>query len=258
MLKTIRFGWESRRAWWFIATARSRERFARTTLGSIWLGISNLLSVFILALVYHKVFKIDDFTSFLLYLGVGLGGWSGITSAIEAAPKLLRSNNINLKNTNIHPIFYTLEEWAFQSQTFFQSFGLLLIAFVPFKPTIFWNLLVFGPLPIVNLLLFMLWIPLLISLLGAEYEDLFQLVPVFLQMSFLLSPILYKKETLGELQWTAHINPFYQIINNMRTALLEGAININSELTITIINLMGITISISILEHRRHKLPFLV
>ena len=36
-------------------------RFARTFFGSFWLGLSNLLSIAALALVYGAVFKVQDF-----------------------------------------------------------------------------------------------------------------------------------------------------------------------------------------------------
>ena len=54
---TVHDAWRMRRAWWFTATARTRARFARTFLGSFWLGLSNLLSIAALALVYGTVFK---------------------------------------------------------------------------------------------------------------------------------------------------------------------------------------------------------
>ena len=114
------FAWRSRRAWWFTATARTRERFARTALGSFWLGLSNLFSIAALSVVYGAVFKVDDFNSYVVYLGLGLVVWNAIAGALQSAPNLLRMNAKNIKNSNLHPIFYTLEEWAFQTQTFFQ------------------------------------------------------------------------------------------------------------------------------------------
>ena len=48
---------------WFTATARTRARFART-FGKFWLGLSNLLSIGALALVYGTVFKVQDFSTY--------------------------------------------------------------------------------------------------------------------------------------------------------------------------------------------------
>ena len=86
VLATLCDGWRMRRAWWFTATARTKARFARTTLGSFWLGLSNLLSIAALALVYGTVFKVQDFNTYVVYLGLGLVVWNGISSAISSAP----------------------------------------------------------------------------------------------------------------------------------------------------------------------------
>ena len=50
-----------RKVWWFTAWSRTEERFARTSLGSFWLGLSNLLSISLLSVVYGTVFKVDNF-----------------------------------------------------------------------------------------------------------------------------------------------------------------------------------------------------
>ena len=256
--KALRFAWSSRQAWWFTATARTRDRFARTTLGSFWLGISNLLSISVLAVVYGTVFKVQDFNSYVVYLGTGLVIWNTIAGAVQSAPNLLRSNSGNLKNTNIHPIFYSLEEWAFQAQTFFQSFGLVLLALMAFQPTLPLHLISAGLLPLINLLLFIYWFPLLLCLLGAHFEDLYQLVPVALQVMFLLSPILYKKEALGTLGWTADINPLYRVLSNIRHALIEGQLKLDHALPLLLLNIIGTWFSVWLLERQRRYLPFLV
>jgi len=256
--KALRFAWDSRRAWWFTATARTRERFARTVLGSFWLGLSNMLSIAVLALVYGTVFKVADFKSYVVYLGTGLVIWNTIAAAVQSAPNLFRTNAGNIKNTNINPIFYSLEEWAFQAQTFLQSFGLVVLALMLFQPTLPVHLITSGILPLLNLLLFIYWFPLLLCLLGAQYEDFFQLVPVILQLIFLLSPILYKKEALGFLAWTADLNPLYPVLNNLRHALIQGDLRISQALIILLLNLLGILSSVRLLVRQRRILPFQV
>lgn len=257
-INTLRFAWSSRRAWWFTATARTRDRFARTTLGSFWLGLSNLLSVAVLAVVYGTVFKVQDFNSYVVYLGTGLVTWNAMAGAVQSAPNLFRSNAGNLKNINIHPIFYTLEEWSFQAQSFFQSFGLVLIVLTMFQPSLIINLLTAGILPLINLLLFIYWFPLLLCLLGAHFEDLFQLIPIVLQLMFLLTPILYKKKALGELSWTADLNPLYAVLSNLRHALISGELEVTRSLLILALNALGVLASITVLEKQRKQLPFLV
>ena len=258
VLSTLREAWLARRAWWFTATARTRARFARTVLGSFWLGLSNLLSIAVLAVVYGTVFKVQDFSSYVVYLGLGLVVWNGISAAIGSAPGLFEHNQVNVHNTNLNPIFYVLEEWAFQLQTFVQSFVLVVLALSWFQHDLLLNLLVYGWLPLLNLFLFLFWLPTVVCLLGARYRDFYQLVPIVLQLLFLLSPILYRKDNLGSMVWTAQFNPFYRLLSSVRDSLMLG----NSQWTIGLIlllaNAIGFLISLRWLNRERSSLPFLI
>ena len=144
MQNNIRFAWRTRRFWWFTATSRTRARFARTTLGSFWLGFSNLLSIATLGIVYGTVFAVQNFQAYFIYLGIGLVIWNAICSSISSGPELFSGNSQNIKNMNIKPIVYTLEEWSFQIQTFFQSFILVFLVLLFIKKVLIYNLLSIG------------------------------------------------------------------------------------------------------------------
>ena len=258
LLGTLKDSWDLRRVWWFTATSRTRARFARTILGSFWLGLSNLLSIAVLALVYGTVFKVSDFRSYVVYLGIGLVLWNSIASAISSAPNLFEHNSRHLHNTNINPVFYPLEEWSFQIQTFAQSLLLVLLSLSLLSPSLIPNFFLFGILPLLNLILFLFWLPLIVCLLGARYRDVYQLVPIVLQLVFLLSPILYEKKNLGPLSWTAEINPLYLLISPFRHALIDGTLHIGLILAIFTANVLGLLLSVHLLNKERPHLPFLI
>ena len=64
--KLIIYGIKTRRAWWFTATARTRARFSRTVIGSLWLGIANLLFSLVLGGVYGVVFKVPNVIEYFI------------------------------------------------------------------------------------------------------------------------------------------------------------------------------------------------
>ena len=123
---SLRYGLGSRRAWWYAATSRTKQDLLGLFLEAFG-SDSNLLSVGALGAVYGVVFKIEDMNSYIVYLGVGLVTWNSLSSSISTAPTLFEQNKEQIINTNINHIFYTLEEWAFQTQTFIQSFILVII-----------------------------------------------------------------------------------------------------------------------------------
>jgi lipopolysaccharide transport system permease protein len=255
---TLREAWQLRRVWWFIATARTRARFARTLIGGFWLGLSNLLSIAMLAVVYGTVFKVADFNHYVVYLGVGLVLWNSIAAAIGSAPNLFEHNSQHLHNTNLNPIFYTFEEWAFQIQTFLQSFFLVLLVLSFFQPSLILHLLFASWLPLVNLLLFIYWVPVLVCVLGARYRDVYQVVPILLQLVFLLSPILYESKSLGLLAWTAELNPVYRVLSSLRHSLINGNSSCLNDTLFLVVNLTGIFLSILLVNRERKHLPFLI
>ena len=255
---SFKFAFKTRRAWWYTATSRSRARFAKTTLGSFWLGFSNLLSIGTLGIVYGTVFSVEDFRSYFIYLGFGLVIWNTISSSISNAPQLFTYNSSNIKNMNVKPIFYTLEEWSFQLQTFVQSFVLVFFVFLFLNSSLMGNMLIHSWIPILNLFVFIYWFPVFICLISLRFNDIAQLVPIALQLVFLTSPILYRKESLGSLGWITNLNFIYQILDPIRTSIINGMINYQHCILLFCFNFTGLLISIKLLNSESKRLPFLL
>ena len=258
LLDNFKFAFKTRKAWWFTATSRSRARFARTTLGSFWLGVSNLLSISTLGIVYGTVFSVENFRSYFIYLGFGLVVWNTICASISNSPQLFAHNSSNIKSMNLNPIFYTLEEWSFQVQTFLQSFVLVFFVFIFFKFSLLINFFLYSWLPLLNLFLFIYWFPVIVCLISVRYSDIAQLVPIILQLVFLTSPILYRKESLGSLAWITDMNVIYQVLDALRDSIVEGYINYRGSLILLIANIISILITLQLLNKENKKLPFLL
>lgn len=221
------------------------------------MGFSNLLSICVLGYVYGTVFKVSDFRAYIVYLGLGITAWGMIAGSLGAAPQLFEVNSRHLHNSNINPVFYTLEEWAFQVQTFAQTLLVVALALLFFQPSIVPHLFTAGLLPLLNLLLFCYWLPLLVCLLGARFHDVYQLVPIALQLIFLLSPILYKREALGHAQWITTINPLYLLIDQFRSALITGQLALPFNVGLLGANILGFFLAVVLLDRSRKSLPFL-
>ena len=254
----LKFSIQTRQLWWFTATSRTRARFARTALGSFWLGFSNLLSIATLGVVYGTVFSVSDFSSYLVYLGIGLVIWNSISASISSSPLLFINNRLNIQNLKLKPIFYALEEWAFQVQTFFQSFSLVFIVLLFFNKDLFYNLILSSWIPFINLFVFIFWFPLLIALISLRFSDFAQLVPIIMQLIFLISPILYRKENLGDLNWITNINFIYILIDSLRSSLINFDVDYQMQFLLFGLNILGLLFSIIVLNLQTKRIPFLV
>jgi lipopolysaccharide transport system permease protein len=230
-------------------------RFSRTYLGSFWLGLSNLLSVAILGVVYGAVLKVPDPYHYIVYLGLGLTIWGLISQSVICGTSLFSQRREQLVNNSMPAIFYCLEEWAFQLQTFAQAFSIILVALSFIQKTLLLHALTSIWLPLLNLTLFSFWTIVVSAVIGARYKDLSQLIPILLQLLFLISPILYPSKNLGRFTFLADINPFYRILEPLRTALTEGQVAWREGLLILALNLVFVGISLSLLKRFRYRLP---
>ena len=251
----FRYFLKTRKTWWFTAIAKTKARYARTVLGSFWLGISTLLTVLCLGFVYGTVFKVSNFLEYFVYLGFGLVIWTPICEAINQAPLIFSTNSNSLKNSTIKPIFFVCQEWAFQVQSFFQAFIMVFIVFLIFSPGIVLNLFV-APLHFLNLFVFIFWLQLLISLLGTKYTDLFQLLPVVTNLLFLLSPILYAKKNLGSVGFIADFNPIYQVLRLLRNSIIYGQPYLKLGVLVLVGNLLMLFLSIYVYTKMEKKVIF--
>lgn len=254
----FRFAFRTFRAWWYSAWLRSLARFSRTKLGSFWLGLSNFLSVCILGTIYSTILRVPDPVSYITYLGVGLTVWTLISLSIVSGSMLFTVRRDQLINNSFPALFYSLEEWGFQIQTFLQAFLFVLIALTPFTPLIILHTLTSIWLPLLNLFLFLLWSIILTALLGSRFRDIAQLMPILLQLVFLVSPVLYSRNQLGHLSVIADYNPFYFFLAPVRDAVITGSVNLPAQSSVLVLNLLLVYLSFRFLRLLRHHIPFWV
>tara|TARA_B100000242_G_scaffold294372_1_gene276869 strand:- start:7670 stop:8458 length:789 start_codon:yes stop_codon:yes gene_type:complete len=253
--KYLKYIYKTKSVWWYTASAKTRARYIRTLLGSLWLGISNLLFVGVLGFVYGVVFKAENFKDYYIYLGLGFSIWNTIGGSINAAPNIFTNNSASLMNTNINPLFFVLEEWCFEIQSFLQSLGMVIIFLGILDSQIFINL-IYTPMHFINLIIFIFWAPLIICLLAARYTDIYQLVPIVTQLIFLMSPILYPERNLGKLSFLANFNPIYKILALFRDSIIEGKFFFKESFSLLFLNIFMFFISLIILNKYKKRLVF--
>ena len=103
----------------------------------------------------------------------------------------------------------------------------------------------------------MYWVPLLICIAGSKYRDLYQLIPAAVQLLFLITPVLYKKQSLGGFEWIAQINPVFIAINPLRESIIGSDASFITwpMACVMIINVIGCIYSTIMLDKTRYYLP---
>ncbi len=256
--KELREAWELRRLIVYNANQRSTVRFVRTNLGSVWLGLSASLSTAVLAFVYSTIFKVSDFNNYIISLGLGLSLYNGIASAIGSAPSILDKSVNHINNINTPHVFYFFEEWVFNLQTFAQSFSLVFVFLCFFKFSMVFHII--WPLipTLINFAIAMFWLPSLICFVGIWIKDLYQLIPVILQLLFLLTPILFDKSALGSASFIADLNIIFRYMSPVRQALMNGYFDFGDALFLFVLNIVGVFVVLNFIRINKNNIPFLI
>ena len=202
------------------AWLRIRMQFARTLLGSSWIGLSTLISMAVLGTIYGTLTGIDDWSAYWVYVALGLVSWNTLSTAINSSCTVLERARERLLNQPLPVGVVVLEEWLTTSLALLIALTAVLLVMGFLEPQLWLHLLQGGWLGLLNLLLACLWLTLLIAPIAVSFADIHQLMPVLLQIGFMASPILFYRRSLGALGWVSDLNPLYAWVRLARDPFL--------------------------------------
>ncbi len=215
--------WNSRYFWTHLALADIRTKYRRSMLGLAWALIQPLTLTLLLAFIMGNFFHapINDYAPFIFS---GLIIWEFITSsAVTGCMSFINAEGYIKQFT--HPLMiYTL-------RNVIPSMINLLCAFVGLVMwVLIWNPGNFGLswLSLATafpLLFFFAWpICTITAFVGVRFRDLSQLILIFLQIVYYVSPIFFMPKLFinAHLGFLIEFNPIYHLLNLFRKPLLEG------------------------------------
>lgn len=194
-------------------------RFRGSTLGPLWFTVSIGAQVAIIGYIYPKIFGIAD-ARYIEWLGASLVCWQYISFCITDSVNVFRNHSHIYKNNKIPFTFFPMK-----------SSFLGLYIFLLQLPVFFVIGTVFGfKITIINALLFLVGaalvfvfsflINLLIGMLSLKFYDIPQIISIGMNLAFLVTPIIWMPEMAGSRVFFLKFNPFYYLIEILRSPLL--------------------------------------
>ena len=202
------------------AWLRIKEKFARTLIGIGWIALSALLTMAVLGSIYGKITGVEDWSTYWIYVAIGLVSWNTLANCITASCTLFERARERVITQPMPLGLFVIEEWISISLSMLIALLAVLLVMGLKQPGLWWYFLNAGWLGMANLLLGCLWLSLLISPIAVSLADLQQLVPILLQIGFLASPILFYRQSLGALAWVTSLNPLYVWVRMARDPFL--------------------------------------
>ena len=242
--------------WFRLAFFDLNLKYRRTILGPAWNVLTILLSVFLMSLVWAKVFNIN-LNEFLPKLYFGMTAWTLIISMTSGSSTLYHGTYSSLiRSVKINNLELNLRHISLSIMNYLHFVPLIVIFFVFFE-TVNFNentiLLIPG---FIFLFINMFWFSYVFSTMCSRFRDLVPLTDTIMNAGSLLTPIIWSKEMLGEQKNLVYINPFTFFIESIRDPLLGINPGIHVYLGLLVITLFGYLIMFIIYIKKNHRISF--
>jgi ABC-type polysaccharide/polyol phosphate export permease len=199
-----------------------KQRYRRSVLGPFWLTISTSIMVGALGFLYARILN-QDVREYLPYLAVGLIVWQFVSTTVGESCQSFISADALIKQVRVPLTVHVLRMLCRNFLIFLHQAVVLVIVALLFAPGT-WVEIVWVPLGLLAIMANMLWMGLLLGPLCARFRDIPLIIQNIIQITFFVTPILWKPEVLGNRGWIAQWNPVYHLIELVRTPILFGQV----------------------------------
>ena len=231
-----------------------RQRYSRSVMGPFWVTLSLAAFVVGLGITYGALFRMP-LATYLPYITVGIVIWTMISSLLNEGCTSFTSAEAMIKQMPA-PLSVHVYRLLWRTLIIFLH-NLCIVVFV---------LAIFGPTPgavallaIPGLALVLLngfGAALALGTLCARFRDIAPLMANIVQMLFFTTPILWKAEALGDRTAIALYNPFYHLIELVRSPILGEAPSLDAWLIGLGFTAMNVLVAFLIYARFRWRIPY--
>ncbi len=215
--------WPYRELFFFLAWRDVKIRYRQTVLGASWAVLQPLVAMLIFTVLFGHVAKVPSegipyplfsYSGLLLwtYFSVALGGGAG---ALVGNSGLIGKVYFPREALPAAPILAALVDLGIGMVLLV---GLMLYYHAPFT----WHL-IFLPLLVLELVIFVMAVSLALAAVNVKYRDVKHALPFVIQLWMFVSPVIYPTNMLPErYRFLLALNPLTGIIETWRACIFPG------------------------------------
>jgi len=203
---------------WTLGMLDIRLRYRGSMLGPFWLTISTGAMVSAMGVLYSELFRIS-LHEYLPFLTVSLVLWGFVATLFAEACTGYTVNEAMIRAIRIPFALYA-------ARTVLRNLLVLahnIVVVVAVDLFVWTGPGIDGFLALPGLALWLIdafAITILLGALCARFRDIPPIVASVVQMSFFVTPVLWKPQLVGPYQWLLPVNPFYDLLETIRGPLL--------------------------------------
>ncbi len=231
-------------------------RYRRSRVGAFWLTINMAVLIGVLAVVFGTLLN-QPINEFLPYLAIGIIVWGFLSTAIiEGCTGFVAAEGIILQVRM--PLFTHIVRILWRNIIILAHNLLILpILFLmlmkPVSP-----IALLAVVGVILIALNLAWMMLILAVVCARFRDMTQIVQNLMQVSFYLTPIIWSAALLPARASTGifALNPFYHLINLVRTPLLGEAPDVTNWIVSSLMMLGGWVMALLFFGCYRKRVPY--
>ena len=220
----VRDLWRSRDLVRVLAEREFQSRYKQTFLGIVWALLTPVLLVIVFAIFVNRAFDINTGDApYILFAYIGLIPWNFFSFSLTRGGQSLVMDSGVINKVRCPREVFPLAGMASAGIDMFISLfvlgGMFIATGYELKTTVVWV-----PLILLLQLVFVAGIVLVFAILGVFFRDLYQAMPLLLQLGLLATPVAYGIEAIPEKWWSlyAALNPLAAVIESYRQTMLYG------------------------------------
>ncbi len=242
--------------WSVLAWQDIRQRYRRSVLGPFWITLTMIATIAGMGPLYAALLKFDAH-DFIPYLSLGLIAWGLISNILlEGCITFTAADNM-IRSVRLPMSMYVYRMVYRNVIIFFHN----ILAYAPFAiylgiaPKWLW----FMALPGVALIVIAaVPVAMILGIFCARFRDMQQIVASIVQLSFFLTPILWKPELLGSRDFIAKFNPLYLFIEVVRAPIYGYLPGAKVYIGVAIVTVGLYALAVPLLIRYRQRIAFWV
>lgn len=244
------------RVWFGLAQQDIRLRYKRSVIGPFWIALGMVAMTAGLGLVFSTILH-QEIQFYLPYLAAGLICWHFIaTNTTEAPLTFIHAQSVIVSMAlplSVHVHRVLVRNILVLLHNFLAYIGLVVYLGIEINA----NMLYIIP----GLFLLagnMLFAGLLLSIVGARFRDLTQIIATGLQLAFFLTPIIWNRSQIsgGATRYWIDGNPVYHLIEVVRAPMLGQEPPLHSFLFALVMCLLLAALSYIVFGMFRRRIPY--
>jgi lipopolysaccharide transport system permease protein len=248
---------QARHLWGMMGWFDIRQRYRRSILGPFWTSISLCVFVSATSLVYGRLLSVA-WSDFVLFIAVGLTAWVFITNMANESCLAFIVYERLIKEVRIPLTAHILRIMWRNLIVFLHNIVIYPILLIYLQTWPGWDMLVLALLGVFALILNVTWLGLFLAIGSARFRDLPPIVANLLQVSFFVTPVLWKPDMLAGItkQIVADYNPLSAFIEVIRAPLLGHAPGSTSVLVVAACTIFGWVVTLMLFARFRARVVY--